>query len=642
MTVLARPEVILDGDWSPLDRTLRNASRAMERVGANLERVGRRLALTVTAPIAALGVASIKAAVDMDALKRALEVSAGSAEAAAGQLKVLERVAELPGLGFREAIQGALQLNVAFGEMPNRIQLTNRALEQFGNAVGLSGKGRAELDRVIVQLSQIAAAGKVLQHDLRPIIQTAPAVATALRDAFGTIDPEQINQLGLSSEEFLNKLIAALERLPRANTGAKNAFENLTDSVFRARVAVGDLLLPAVTKLVDITARLAEGLTEVDRSTIAWGIALGGIAAAIPLVIITAGVLVSSLASVIAGLTALNAVLAAGGIAAIATGGGLIVGLAALAGAFGVALGKIKGVADELDRVNEALPTTALNVALLRDFAPEQFEKLPENLKQLADGYERAAPAASVLNDSLTALSPQMTNLDGASSALAANIELVAVGGERAAAVFGDIDHLAGLTVETFDSAGQSVLRFTDAMRQAEQITLAVRTPTEVFHDTLAVLDAHLQAGRITWETYTRAVEAATEALDEANEAASGGLGIFGKIGSALGRFGSLASIAGLAIPGIGQIAGISSILGSFAGGLAEGGYIPSGQWGIVGERGPEVVRGPASVSPGAMPQINVPPARDPMSFARDQQWVRAIVEAFRTAEEGGFRPQPA
>jgi hypothetical protein len=178
-------------------------------------------------------------------------------------------------------------------------------------------------------------------------------------------------------------------------------------------------------------------------------------------------------------------------------------------------------------------------------------------------------------------------------------------------------------------------------MREALAITQAMRTPTELFDATLAALQVHLDAGRISWETYTRAVEAATDALNEANEAASGGLGIFAKIGSALGRFGSLASIAGLAIPGIGQISGFSSLIGSFAGGFAEGGYIPSGGWGIVGERGPEIVRGPASVSAGAAPQINVAPARDPISFARDQQWVRAIVEAFRTAEEGGFRPQP-
>jgi phage-related minor tail protein len=36
----------------------------------------------------------------------------------------------------------------------------------------------------------------------------------------------------------------------------------------------------------------------------------------------------------------------------------------------------------------------------------------------------------------------------------------------------------------------------------------------------------------------------------------------------------------------------------TFAGFFAEGGYIPAGQYGVVGERGPELVSGPAQVTP--------------------------------------------
>jgi tape measure domain-containing protein len=620
----------------------------MENTSRTMSRIGRRMALNVTAPLAAIGVAVVKAAVDMDSLRRGLEVSAGSAQAAAGQLNELRRVAELPGLGFKEAIQGAVQLNVAFEGLSNRIPRVNQTLEQFGNAIALTGGGKAELDRVIVQLAQVASASKVLTQDLRPIIQTAPAVATALKQAFGTINAADIEALGLSSEQFFDQLTAALKNLPRASAGARNSFENLSDSVFRARVAIGELLLPAVTRLVDVTAQLAEGLAEVDRSTIGWGIALAGIVAAIPVVIVSAGALLTSLAAIGKALVFINATLAAGGLAAIATGAGLVLGVAALAGAFAFAYTKIRDVADELDRVNQALPTTALNVSLLRDLAPEQFEKLPESLKQLAEGYERAAPAASALNQSLTALNPQMLNLDGASSALAANIALVAEGGDRAARVFGGINHLAGLTVEVFESAGRSILRFTDEMREALGITLAMRTPTELFDDTLASLQVHLDAGRISWETYTRAVEAATAALDEANDAASGGLGVFARIGSALGRFGSLLGIAGLAVPGIGQVAGFSSLIGSFAGGFAHGGRIPAGQWGIAGEAGPEMVSrptavmGPADVTPGGggalALNVNVAGPRNPLEAARDSEWLRALSESVRELMHNGQR----
>jgi tape measure domain-containing protein len=645
VTELARPEVVLDGDWTPLDRALSRASRAMKDTGRTLDRIGRRMALSVTAPLTAIGVVAVKAAVDMDSLRRGLEVSAGSAEAAAGQLNELRRVAELPGLGFKEAIQGAVQLNVAFEGLSNRIPRVNQTLEQFGNAIALTGGGKAELDRVIVQLAQIASAGKILTQDLRPIIQTAPAVATALKQAFGTINAADIEALGLTSEQFFDQLTAALENLPRASGGARNSFENLSDSVFRARAAIGESLLPIVIDIVDAVARFAEGLEDVDKSTLAWTISLGAVAAAIPVVIVAVGALVSAIGSTVAAFTALSAIIVGGGLAAILTGGGLAAGLLAIGAGFAFVYDKVRDAASEMERFKNAAPsTTDLNVALLRDLAPEAFEQLPQHLRNLVEPLERAADAAPTLAEHLrqiTDVNPALLNLTGSANALATNIAFVAEGGENAAAVFGNLDQLAGLTVETFDSAGRSILRFTDEMREALAITQAMRTPTELFDATLAALQVHLDAGRISWETYTRAVEAATAALNEANDAASGGLGVFAKIGSALGRFGSLASIAGLTIPGVGSIAGFSSLIGSFAGGFAEGGYIPSGGWGIVGERGPEIVRGPASVSAGTMPQINVAPARDPISFARDQQWVRAIVEAFRTAEEGGFRPQP-
>ena len=37
-----------------------------------------------------------------------------------------------------------------------------------------------------------------------------------------------------------------------------------------------------------------------------------------------------------------------------------------------------------------------------------------------------------------------------------------------------------------------------------------------------------------------------------------------------------------------------------FGGFFANGGYLPAGQFGIVGERGPEMITGPANITPGA------------------------------------------
>jgi hypothetical protein len=48
--------------------------------------------------------------------------------------------------------------------------------------------------------------------------------------------------------------------------------------------------------------------------------------------------------------------------------------------------------------------------------------------------------------------------------------------------------------------------------------------------------------------------------------------------------------------------------LGGFGGFYAEGGTLGAGKWGIAGENGPEIIKGPASISPmgGGSTQVNI------------------------------------
>ncbi len=75
-----------------------------------------------------------------------------------------------------------------------------------------------------------------------------------------------------------------------------------------------------------------------------------------------------------------------------------------------------------------------------------------------------------------------------------------------------------------------------------------------------------------------------------------------------------------------------------FAGFFANGGTIPAGKFGVVGERGPEFVTGPASVTPmgmgGTVVNYNIN-AVDAMSFkqmlARDPAFIHAVAEKGRS-----------
>lgn len=66
---------------------------------------------------------------------------------------------------------------------------------------------------------------------------------------------------------------------------------------------------------------------------------------------------------------------------------------------------------------------------------------------------------------------------------------------------------------------------------------------------------------------------------------------------AASGLLGAFGGGSGAAAGAGGGGAGLAGLFASFAGFFDSGGRIPAGGWGIVGERGPEIVRGPANVT---------------------------------------------
>jgi len=167
--------------------------------------------------------------------------------------------------------------------------------------------------------------------------------------------------------------------------------------------------------------------------------------------------------------------------------------------------------------------------------------------------------------------------------------------------------------------------------RQGESIKEATRTAAERLAAELFNLDQLLAAGAITWDTYTRAVFAAEDAFDSLKEkvpevademdrfratAAKRLEGMFAdaltdpfsgslremaaKWSQMLHRMVSEALAAKLTEKLFGQGTvggGWLGAMGAFFGFKAHGGSVPAGSFAIAGERGPEIVRGPATVT---------------------------------------------
>lgn len=270
----------MSGPLAKLDAQMKSFLGSSTRAGAKIPGIGQAItAVGIAAGVAGAAVlgfgnAASVAAGDYEALVKGLEAYAGSAENLKYQLEVLKKISAAPGLGFEEAIRGAVRLQAAgLG-----FEMATNAIAEFGNALALVGGGKAELDGVLLALTQIAAKGKISAEELLQIQERVPQIRGVVQKQFGTSDTEQLQKMGISSQQFIQAMIRGLrEGLPRAGGSVKNEREVLDDELRILFVQIGTeintALLPTLkTFSSEISALSSSGvLGQITQSFMALG-----------------------------------------------------------------------------------------------------------------------------------------------------------------------------------------------------------------------------------------------------------------------------------------------------------------------------------------------------------------------------------
>ena len=288
-------------DTTNLDKELGKVEKSMTKFGQNMSNLGSTLTQSLTLPIIGVGAAALKSFADMEKLENGLIAIMGSSEGAAIELEKLRKVAENPGLALPEVVKASASLQ----SVGMNADAARETITQFGNAVARAGGGAEQFDGVVLALSQISAVGKVTQEDLNQIKERLPEFARVMKEEFGVVTAEGIRELGISSEEFIQRSVGALGNLERANGGLANTFDNLKDNVGASLAELGKAInetlnLEAVAAALSAgLQRLVDGFKSLNPETQGFIVKAGLLVAALGPAIFIVGKLITTFSALI-------------------------------------------------------------------------------------------------------------------------------------------------------------------------------------------------------------------------------------------------------------------------------------------------------------------------------------------------------
>lgn len=302
----------LPADEKKAQKSIADFSKRLTReVGESMSALGRSMSLGLTAPLLGIGKAAVDSATKLDSLERGLTAVTGSTKETAAQLKRLESVAKLPGLGFEDAVQGSINLQAAGFSA----KMAERSLKAFGNALATVGKGKEELSGVITALTQIQSKGKVSAEEINQLQERLPQIRQAMLAVFKTADTEVIQKAKISSKEFIEALVSYFEKAKQVSGGAKTSFENFQDSMRKSLAELGKAILPDLTKAMSEIESKVKSLTEwwkgLDDTTRQNYIRFGEIVAVMGPLTLAVGAMASAVAKLAGAMGLLKGTLAA-------------------------------------------------------------------------------------------------------------------------------------------------------------------------------------------------------------------------------------------------------------------------------------------------------------------------------------------
>ncbi|MCG3177508.1 MAG: hypothetical protein MOGMAGMI_02482 [Candidatus Omnitrophica bacterium] len=221
------------------ERALAAMGRTGVRELGNLVRSGKQAAKYLAAAGAASAALFVKSAVGIasqrDATRKGFTAMLKDEKEAMRVLERIRKVSLKPGVTRDAGESLALSLIAVRINADTAVD----AIEQFGNALALAGRGEVELERVGVALSQIVSKGKISAEEINQLAESVPQIRDVMQRVFGTADTEKLQKdldaAGISAQQFIGLLVKGFGELERANPNT------LSNSLTNMKAAAKDL-----------------------------------------------------------------------------------------------------------------------------------------------------------------------------------------------------------------------------------------------------------------------------------------------------------------------------------------------------------------------------------------------------------------
>lgn len=247
MATVAELMVRIAADSQPLRKEL-NATKKQIRdaFGSDFLQVSNmaKTALAgIGASIAAIGVASVKQAANLERVTTAFTNMLGSAEKSSAFIKDLQNFAAKTPFEFTQ-VTAAAQKFLAFGFTAEQVIPTLTAVGDAAAGVGLGAEG---IDRVTLALGQMAAKSKVQSDEMLQLTEAGIPAWQMLADKIGTSVPDAMDKVSKGAVDAQTGISALVEGMQNRFGGMMEAqsktiagsWSNMVDGIEQSMAQLG-------------------------------------------------------------------------------------------------------------------------------------------------------------------------------------------------------------------------------------------------------------------------------------------------------------------------------------------------------------------------------------------------------------------